>query len=505
MSSTKTHAKLFLLSGALCSGIAFAIVFLLDTPAVQKAISDYRHKQIAAVAQGTPLSLPVQGDAQALTAHDFAALSVLSGQDLLRVVGHIPTDREIIADLDLMRISVLEGPAVIAEYPILSVGRPGTFWETPAGDYSVKTKERKHLSSIGGTWMPWSMQFYGNFFIHGWPTYKDGSDVPKGYSGGCIRLATDDAEKLYSLATMGTHVHVRGGKAKQETNDSSFYMRDVGNLPLVKATAFSVFDVESGKVLWSKGLDTPVAPGKLTALMSALVSVETIDQYKYVNFEALVAGGNPGKASASDPSAVQVGALLYPLLFDGSDIAAKALVELRGKKVFRNYMNEKSAAIGMANTEWGGGTSASVSTTTPGDLSRMLSYIDKQKSFIIRTTMSEERAFEVNGKTRFNWKNKNTWLSDGTFQGGLMARGIGDEGSAVAIYSLPVSEFGTRKIGFVVMGANDIENELALLRDYAGAHFFYGTEATAAESYAKVTDLEAKALQLKQIKEQLIN
>lgn len=119
--------------------------------------------------------------------------------------------------------------------------------------------------------------------------------------------------------------------------------------------------------------------------------------------------------------------------------------------------------------------------------------------------MSEERAFEVNGKTRFNWKNKNTWLSDGTFQGGLMARGIGDEGSAVAIYSLPVSEFGTRKIGFVVMGANDIENELALLRDYAGAHFFYGTEATAAESYAKVTDLEAKALQLKQIKEQLIN
>ena len=43
------------------------------------------------------------------------------------------------------------------------------------------------------------IQFDGNYFIHGWPYYPDGTSVAKGYSGGCIRLSTEDAEELYGL------------------------------------------------------------------------------------------------------------------------------------------------------------------------------------------------------------------------------------------------------------------------------------------------------------------
>ncbi len=498
MQDTNVKSKLFLLSGALCSGFAFMLAFLLDTPVNEDFIGKLNSKQAAAVA-----TTDTNGYKK-ISASEFASISVLSSEDVIRKTGHISTDKEIIADLDSKNITVLEGTNVIAEFPILSIGRPGTFWETPAGDYSVKTKEIKHLSSIGGTWMPYSMQFYGNFFIHGWPTYKDGSDVPAGYSGGCIRLSTNDAKKLYSLVDLGTHIHVRGTNIKENVNDSKFYMKSVGDLPEIKAKSFMVFDVETEKVLWSNNSDEIISPKKLTSLLTALISVETIDQYKYLNFEALISGKNPGNARSSDPSSIQVGALLYPLLFDQSDIAAKAIVELRGKNVFKNYMNEKSLAIGMSSTSWGGGLSSDNSSTTVRDLSRLLAYVGKQKSYLLSTTLADSRSFEYDGDVRFSWKNKNDWVKDGTFMGGVMSKGLGSSGSAMAIYSIQTNEFSTRKIGIVVADAENLNDEIKKIKDYFSEHFFYGTRAQIEEKYNGYSDLDSKVEQMKLIKEQLI-
>jgi D-alanyl-D-alanine carboxypeptidase len=282
-------------------------------------------------------------------------------------------------------------------------------------------------------------------------------------------------------------------------------MRDTGALPEVSAQAFSVFDEETGQVLWSHGEDAPVNPGRLVALMTALVSVETIDQYKYVDFEKLLKGKDVASARATDVGAVQVGALLYPLLYDGSDIAAKGIVKLRGEKVFRNYMNEKSKAIGMLNTEWSGGTSLTVSTTTPRDLAKLLSYSDTQKSFLMKATLTEEHAFEPFGQARFSWKNKNAWLLDSRFQGGLLAKERDGSSNLLALYDLPVSEFGTRKIGFVVAGSKHAEDDLAALREYAGTHFFYGSQSGVEAVYAATSDLAAKVEEMKLIKGQLLN
>lgn len=499
MTNNNIKAKLFLISGALCSCFAFVIAFLLDTPVTKDMIAERNIKQVAAVVNSNKL------DDSLISEKGDSAISVLSSDDLIKMLGHIPTGREIIADLDKKKITVVEGPAIIAEYPILSIGRPGTFWETPAGDYSVKTKEEQHLSSIGGTWMPYSMQFYGNFFIHGWPTYKDGTDVPKGYSGGCIRLSTSDSESLYNLATLGMHIHVRGSSVKEDITNSNFYMKNIDTPPKVNAKAFAAFDVESEKMLWGSGIDVPVSPEKLTAFMTSLVSVETIDQYKYVNFEALSHGRSPGGANPKDPSSVQVGALLYPLLFEGSDVAAKAMVEMRGKNVFKNYMNEKSVAIGMNSTAWGGGTSIDQSVTSVRDLSKLLSYLNNQKSYLVRTSMAEMRSFQINGVKRFSWTNKNDWIKDASFSGGIISRNKAGGGSAMAIYTLPVSEFGSRKIGFIVVDAKDIDKELARVKEYAGSHFFYGTEGVASAASVKETDLNSRAVQLKPVDGQLIN
>lgn len=499
MRTTPTHAKLFLLSGALCSGAAFAIAVASVLPGIGNT------QMMASVSSGAFAPLTASSSANKISLKDFAALSMLSGGRGPMIDDPVSDERQINVNLDAKSLVVSEGTTTIATFPILSIGRPGTFWETPAGDYSVKTKEAKHLSSIGNTWMPWSMQFYGNFFIHGWPTYQNGADVPPGYSGGCIRLSTADAKTLFSLVRINTRVHVTGGTLPSSNNEMRYYMRDTGALPEISAQAFSVFDEETGQVLWSRGEDQLIAPGRLVSLMTALVSVETIDQYKYVDFEKLVKGRDVSSAKAKDIGAVQVGALLYPLLFDGSDIAAKGIVKLRGEKVFRGAMNEKSKAIGMTNTVWGGGTGLVTSTTTPRDLATLLSYSDTQKSFLMKTTMTEEYAFEPFGQSRFSWKNKNAWLLDSRFKGGLLVKEKDGSSNLLALYDLPVNEFSTRKIGFVVLGSRHAEDDLFELSEYTSTHFFYGSQSGVEAVYAATSDLAAKVEEMKLLKGQLLN
>ena len=47
--------------------------------------------------------------------------------------------------------------------------------------------------------MPFSFQFYEDFFIHGIPYYSNGERVKPGFSGGCLRLEDNNAEAVYDF------------------------------------------------------------------------------------------------------------------------------------------------------------------------------------------------------------------------------------------------------------------------------------------------------------------
>ncbi len=118
------------------------------------------------------------------------------------------------ADLEAMKITLYENGVAKETVPIASKGRDGSWWETPTGRYAVLGKETEHFSSIGQVWMPWSIQFYGNFFIHGWPHYDDGTPVPPSYSGGCIRLSNENAEKVFRFAAKGMPIIILDADSK---------------------------------------------------------------------------------------------------------------------------------------------------------------------------------------------------------------------------------------------------------------------------------------------------
>jgi lipoprotein-anchoring transpeptidase ErfK/SrfK len=79
---------------------------------------------------------------------------------------------------------------------------------TPTGSFHVLSKQKDKRSGKytnyfdQNTPMPYSLQFYGPYFIHeGWlPGYAD--------SHGCVRLQYEDARLLFSRIQVGDPVHV---------------------------------------------------------------------------------------------------------------------------------------------------------------------------------------------------------------------------------------------------------------------------------------------------------
>ena len=95
---------------------------------------------------------------------------------------------------------------------MISTGRPG--YQTPTGHYSVIAKNPNAWSAKWSVWMPWAMNWYGNYFIHQLP-HNPGSSENIGASRlghsdshGCVRVNVGDAEKLFHWTAVGTPVWV---------------------------------------------------------------------------------------------------------------------------------------------------------------------------------------------------------------------------------------------------------------------------------------------------------
>lgn len=93
-------------------------------------------------------------------------------------------------------------------FPILAIREGFKNYNTPTGDFEALYKNVNHLSSYFDVWMPYSIQFYGDYFLHGYPTYNDEARtlVPFGTSGGCIRMNTEDMKEIFEATKIGTPI-----------------------------------------------------------------------------------------------------------------------------------------------------------------------------------------------------------------------------------------------------------------------------------------------------------
>ena len=294
-------------------------------------------------------------------------------------------------DLKAMKLRLYENGSVVQELAVLTKGREGSWWETATGDYAVLGKEANHFSSIGKVWMPYSIQFYGNFFIHGWPYYDNGQPVQKIYSGGCIRLATDDAKIVYEFVSKDTPILVFDKEAV--LSYGFLRARQSGLLPVPPTTAAGllVVNLATGQTLLEKNIDEELPIASLTKLMTGVVASELI------YLDRLVTVAKPPLAAALQVFKPQGGErysafdLLYPLLMQSSNDAAASLAGFIGEPLFVRDMNKKAESLGMLHTQFADPSGISADNrSTAKDLVRLLQYIYYKRSFLFDITKGKD-------------------------------------------------------------------------------------------------------------------
>ena len=243
--------------------------------------------------------------------------------------------KHVLVDLTNMTVILEDGTTTIAMYPILSQGKPGSYYETIGGAYTNDYKTPLHFSSIGHVYMPYSVHLFGNYFIHGVPYYPNKTPVSSAFSGGCIRLTNDTAKIVYDFVDKGTPIIVTRG------TELSFKPTMISTSTLTSTT--------------------------MTNLMVASISLEALTQDNEI-------AGIEGEATTRRK-------ILPSLVVNGNTAVATLYAKSIGEENFVELMNQKAEALGLTNTHFTNVTSPVI--TTYEDQERFTSYIATYKKYLL--------------------------------------------------------------------------------------------------------------------------
>ncbi|MDD4931530.1 MAG: L,D-transpeptidase family protein [Candidatus Colwellbacteria bacterium] len=368
------------------------------------------------------------------------------------------------ANLSDMVLSVYKKGEQVKEVTILTKGREGSWWETPAGIYRVESKEDSHFSSFGHVYQPWSMAFQGNFFIHGWPYYPDGKAVAQGYSGGCIRLSDEDAKAVFDLVSVGTPVMVF---EKDFASDGFSYK---SKPPELSAREYLVGDLKNNFVFLERSGGDKVPVASITKIMTALVAGEFINLEKEITvpLSAIVYTSKPRLKAGTSYSAYD---LLYPLLLESSNEAADAFAAYLGNERFVTLMNEKAKAVGMSDsyfTDPSGKDDSNLSTAE--DLFNLAKYVYNNRGFIFG--MSSGRLTKsVYGEPQFSdLSNFNLFGDDPDFIGGKIGKTSAAHETMLAVFDLELSG-EKRPVAIIMLGSDEVGGDVRKAVDWLKANY----------------------------------
>ncbi len=369
------------------------------------------------------------------------------------------------ADLSSMILRVYKFGKLSLEVPINSKGREGSWWETPAGLYQINKKEEKHFSGMGHVWMPWSMNFQGNFYIHGRTYYPDGTLTAKEFTGGCIRLSTEDAERVYKEIDTGTPLLVF---EHSFSPDAYSYKNEEG--PNLSANAYLSADLRNNHVFASKDSTKEVSIASITKLMTALIATEYInlDNTATVPKDAIVYTSKSRLKAGDEYTVYQ---LLFPLLMESSNEAAETIARFYGRSSFIKHMNEKAISIGMAHTKFddpSGASSGNISSAE--DLFMLTKYIYNNRSFIFNITSGKVKDSAYGGSGFSDLGNFNDFLDNEFFFGGKNGKATASEETSLSVFDFPVGET-KRPVVVIVLGTTNGQKDAQALLDYTLNHF----------------------------------
>ena len=356
-------------------------------------------------------------------------------------------------DLSQMKVSLYKEGGLLKTLPVLSKGRDGSWWETPTGNYKILSKEQNHFSSIGNVWMPWSMQFYGNFFIHGWPYYENGTPVSSTYSGGCVRLSTADAKEVYQFASKSMALLLR------DVEDTGTFAKPVASSqevapPQVSAKSFLISDLATGETMLEKNSSNVLPVASLAKIMTGVVASELVYLGKPIAVDESMLAATFATFQPVVGERYVAFDLLYPLLMQSSNQAANILAGFTGKDQFVANMNKKAASLSMKDTSFADPSGElSSNTSSAEDLEKLLRYTYFKRKFIFDISKGEQD-YRFSGRKLDNLTNFNE-LIDVNDLVGIKNGETEAAGQTLAGVWEFKSSGGKIPVGIIVLGSTD--------------------------------------------------
>ncbi len=375
----------------------------------------------------------------------------------------IPTEgKAVFADLTEMKIKLINDGKIEQELNILAKGKEGSRYETPIGVYKVLTKEVSHPVSIGNIYMPYSMQFFGNFFIHGMPHYANGVNIRDGDSGGCIRLSNENSKIVFDFVKIGTPVFIIEPEKGQDTVAivESFHkdFSSISVFPEVDASSYVVADIDTGFVFAEKSSKEKMPISSLTNIMTAVISDEIYrdDRKVPVNISGDHAGLNYDMEKGDVLTITQ---MLRPLLIGGKDVAGDSIAHSAGKSMFIGLMNIKAKALKMSDTKFSDVISKNPeNVSTASDMFRLVSYFYRKHSYLSKvTTVKSYKIDESSSHKSYSWTNNSTLLDQSVL---MTQHGETEDLKHVAtsIFNVPING-KDRKVAVVILGSSSKDED----------------------------------------------
>jgi hypothetical protein len=366
-----------------------------------------------------------------------------------------------------MVVRLYKDGIVVKEYPIKVKGRENDWGETPSGFFSIQGREISHFSSLGSVFMPYSLRFQGNYYVHGLPYYSDGSLSGADFSSGCINLSTADAKQLFQLVPLNFPVLV----LENDYQDPSTEIQNINfTPPKLLAQSYLVADMDNSQIFISKDPQTISPIVGANKLLTAVVASELlrlsfdpnlIDKL-YINEKMLLPPGETVGLTLG--KRFPFFDLYYPLLVEHSNDASEALA-LRFSRNYLGILKERAISLGMNNTSLADSYgSENNNFSTSEDLFYLLRYLFNNRLWMLN--ISRGQIYKDFGTSAFtNLKNKNIFNNDSNFVGGFTEQS--SNGLSTSLFIFKVNLKGKeRNIGMVLIGSSNVTEDIQTIRAY---------------------------------------
>lgn len=117
-------------------------------------------------------------------------------------------EKGIEVDLTNKRTFLFEGGKLVKILPLLYQAPEDKWFQSPTGYYRIGVKKERHWSSLFPVAMPYAIQYYEDFFMHGIPVLEDNTLVSSDFTGGCLRFADGVAKKIFEFLKTGDQIVV---------------------------------------------------------------------------------------------------------------------------------------------------------------------------------------------------------------------------------------------------------------------------------------------------------